>query len=231
MMPTATRFMFEVCGPSRVAWVVAAAVIAYGVCIERLTPSFFGQVLAVTMVLQLFAASTGYRWRLRRGHFDPLLVRANRCHIAAAHWLVSIAPGAVVWTLLTAIETAGTPNHWPDAARPAVLVLFVYVSTVTWALSTVIGRFGGAVAWLATLIALNVSGAIGWFRVSFVGRPESIGDTARSIASALVVPVSLIVDPGGVSVTILALMSAATAIAWSAAAVCLRQMDAVVDQS
>ena len=231
-MPAATRFMLTVCGPSALTYVVAAAIIAYAVCIARLTPAFFGQVLAVAMVLQLFAASTGYRWRLRRGHFDPLLVRtSNRWHIAVAHWLVSIAPGAVVWTMLTAIEAAGTPNQWPQAARPAVLILFVYVSTVTWALSTVIGRFGGAVAWLATLIALNVSGAIGWFRVSFIGQPDSLGDTARSIASALVVPVSLIVDPEGVSFTILALMSVATAIAWGAGAVFLRQSDAVVDQS
>ena len=232
MMPAATRFMLTVCGPSALTYVVAAAIIAYAVCIARLTPAFFGQVLAVAMVLQLFAASTGYRWRLRRGHFDPLLVRtSNRWHIAVAHWLVSIAPGAVVWTMLTAIEAAGTPNQWPEAARPAVLILFVYVSTVTWALSTVIGRFGGAVAWLATLIALNVSGAIGWFRVSFIGQPDSLGDTARSIASALVVPVSLIVDPEGVSFTILALMSVATAVAWGAGAVFLRQGDAVVDQS
>ena len=232
MTPTPTRFMLAVCGPSGPAYVVAAVIIAYAMCIARLTPAFFGQVLAVAMVLQLFAASTGYRWRLRRGHFDPLLVRtSNRWHIAVAHWLVSIAPGAAVWTGLTAIEAVAIPNHWPEAARPAVLILFVYVSTMTWALSAVTGRFGGAVAWLATLIALNVSGAIGWFRVSFIGQPDSLGDTARSIASALVVPVSLIVDPEGVSFTILALMSAATAIAWGAGAVFLQQWDAVVDQS
>ncbi len=232
MTPSAGRFMLVVCGPPAGTWFVAALLVVYGVYIERRTPDFFGQVLAITMFLQLFAASTGFRTPLRRGHFDPLLVQSpNRWRVAAAHWIVSIGPGAMVWIALAAIEFAGNPRRTPVGVAPAVLVMFVYVSTVVWAVSAIVGRLSGAVIWVVMLVVLNLSGSMGWFQVSFIGRPATLGDTARSIASVLVVPVSLAIEPRAVGVKMLALVSAAAALVWVAAAASMQRCDAPLVQS
>lgn len=231
MSPSPIRFLVVVAGPSAVTWLVGLAVIVYGVYIARLTPDVYGQVLAIALFLQLFAASTGFRAPLGAGHFDALLVGSpNRWKVAAAHWAVSIGPGALVWVVLAVIELVANPRHMPGAVAPAAVVLLAYASTVVWAISVVAGRLAGALIWLALLFALNASGSMAWFHLAFVPKPDTLAGLARSTASVLVVPVSLVLDPGAVGFGVLALVTLAAALAWLAGATAILRAEAALAQ-
>src|SRR5688572_10369335 len=57
------------------------------------------------LLLQLFAASSGFMVPARRGHFDLLLTAGySRVRIAATHWVLSILPGLGTWLVLAGIE-------------------------------------------------------------------------------------------------------------------------------
>lgn len=231
MRPSPIRFLFVVAGPSWGTWTVAAVLVGYGAYLEWLAPAAFGQVLAIAIFLQLFAASTGFRARLRSGHFDPLLVAwPSRWKVAGAHWMVSNAAGWVVWLVLATVELFGHPRQLPSTLVPATVVLLVYTSTVGWALSAVFGRLSGALIWLTTIFALNVMGTLATLRASFIAHPTSAGDMARSILTALAVPPFLVIDPGGVSGAMLTLMGAATALAWILGASAIRLSEAALVQ-
>lgn len=229
MTASPLRFFFTVCRPSATVWLVASSVLAYGGYVGWLSADSFGQVLAITVFLQAFAASTGWRTPLRCGQFDPLLVTAARTwRVAAAHWFVSVAPGLAVWMALGVMQFVFRPSTVPLAARPSLLVLFVYVSTVVWALSTWVGRFGGALLWLTALFCLNVTGSLAWFRVAFIPDPSTLADTGRTLVATLVVPMVLAIEPSAVGLNLLLLVCAATVAVWLAGAAAIRAFDAVL---
>jgi hypothetical protein len=232
MMPSVLRFMFLVAGPPLSSWIVAGAVVVFGGYIAWLGSDAFYQTAPIALLLQLFAASTGYRAKLRHGHFDPLLVAApNRWEVAAAHWLVSIGLGAAVWIGLLLIDLVAHPHQLPTAMQPAVIVLFLYLSTVAWAISVVVGRMGGALIWLALLVALTGSSALQSLRISFIPNPSTPADLARSIESVLIVPAFLLIDPARVSLTMVALVGMAALAAWVGGALAIRTLEAALVQS
>src|SRR4029434_11222861 len=57
--------------------------------------------LVPVLLLQVFAAASGFALPARRGHFDLLLTRgSSRTLIALVHWAMSIAPGLASWLVL-----------------------------------------------------------------------------------------------------------------------------------
>ena len=74
-------------------------------------------VLTPLLVLQIFAASSGFNLALRRGYYDLVLARGVPAPgLLAAHWAASIAPGIAIWLIVAALEplvssaTAGRPH-------------------------------------------------------------------------------------------------------------------------
>src|SRR5262249_9151902 len=72
--------------------------------------------LTPVLLLQLFVASSGFRFAARRGYYDLLLTSSTpRWQIALAHCLVSSLPGIVSWLCIGALESAvsrGTAWVW-----------------------------------------------------------------------------------------------------------------------
>ena len=63
------------------------------------------KTVAPVLLLQLFAAASGFMVPARRGHYDLLLTRGDsRLAIAVVHWAMSILPGVLSWFVLAAIE-------------------------------------------------------------------------------------------------------------------------------
>ena len=110
--------------------------------------------LGMLLFVQMFLASTGFTERARRGHFDPLLtMERSRRHAVAAHWLVSILPGASGWLLLCVVGLAfGSSAAWTTVAGPRLAALFI-VSAVAWVVGFGMARGTAGFLWTAGLFA------------------------------------------------------------------------------
>lgn len=164
-------------------------------------------VLTPLLLLQMFAASSGFMVPARRGHYDLLLTAGyGRMRIAAMHWAVSVLPGIAAWLGVAIIDmaaaggSAGTTGVGTTAA-------FVLVSTVPWAATVALPRFTAAIAWLL-LLAMLVAVlppeqsavlrdpwdrtaaswapvAVGLYPVTLVGREIAAGDGLRIVPAMM----------------------------------------------
>lgn len=220
------RFFWILTGPSVSSAAIACVLLAFGVYLERTFTDGFDQVVAIALFLQLFGASTGYRDRLRRGHFDPLLVgRPRRWSVALAHWTASVAPGLLVWTGLGVIDVIGRPGHVPTPFTAAGVAVMLYVSTMVWVASLPLTRYAGAVLWLAVLFALASTQHLQALRQTFSPGADTASGVFHSGVSALVCPIFLLIDPGATSPAILGLTLLATAVGWTVGAAMIGRFD------
>jgi len=136
---------------------VLAAVVGLGAWTVVMNPGDLDSGLGMLLFVQMFLVSSGFAVRARRGHFDPLLIRAgNRWHVAAAHWIVSMGPGLFAWLALGAVGAVMRSPAAPSAFVGGRLAAFLIVSCVAWAAGFMLPRGAAAVAWLAVLIGFLV---------------------------------------------------------------------------
>ena len=132
-----------------VAFVVAVAAAAL-----RLVGDASGAIDALTpvLLLQLFVASSGFRFAARRGYYDLLLTSgASRWQIAIAHCLASILPGMVSWMCVAALEIGlSRGGEWRSVA-PGTCAAFVGTSLVAWSVAVFSSRTATTVMWLLML--------------------------------------------------------------------------------
>ena len=233
MNATLFWYIWLVAGPSPWMCVAAAAIVGFGAYLVWIGgPQQIDQVVGVTLFLQLFSASTGYRARLRAGHFDPVLVnRPSPFRLAAVHWLSSTSLGLVVWLALGLIALAARPAALPTALTPAGLALIAYASTISWVIGVAAGRLSGAVAWLAVLLALAAGQQLSALRVAFLPHPETLVDWLRTLRSTLVMPAFLIMDPHDVDVPLIVTVLVAAAAAWACGCALIWFSDAALERS
>jgi hypothetical protein len=132
-----------------VAFAVAVAAAALrmmsgaSAAIDALTP---------VLLLQLFVASSGFRFAARRGYYDLLLTSGTpRWQIAIAHCLVSILPGIVSWACIAALDvTLNRGGGWMSIA-PGTCVAFVGASVIAWSVAVFSSRTATTVIWLLVL--------------------------------------------------------------------------------
>ena len=112
--------------------------------------------LVPILLLQSFAASSGFALPARRGHYDLLLTRGSaRTLIALVHWAMSIAPGLASWIVLAVLElvlSAGARDRLFASGTCAAVFL---VSTLPWAITVALPRFSGGIGWM--LVAVTVA--------------------------------------------------------------------------
>jgi hypothetical protein len=138
-------------------------------------------VLTPLLVLQIFAASSGFGLALRRGHYDLVLSRGvSLTGLMTAHWLASIAPGAAAWLAVALVEPllSATP---PAALVSGSVVALGLASTLPWALTTTLPRFGAAIGWLVILVtslAMVPSGQLQLVEALRAPYPSALGALA-----------------------------------------------------
>jgi len=113
--------------------------------------------LGMLLFVQMFLASTGFTERARRGHFDLLLTMSqSRARALAAHWIVSILPGAAAWLLLCLTAVAsGTSAPWTTVLGPRLAALFL-VSALAWVVGFAMTRGTAGFIWTVALFAIAV---------------------------------------------------------------------------
>lgn len=234
MRPSVFRFFALLLQPRRSDLLIASLILILALYLESTYPQGFDQTLGITLFLQMFAASTGYRERLRRGHFDPILCgRPSRWKVSAAHWAISIALGVAIWLLLGAIHLAGGVGHarLPVALSATGLVVFLYVSTVVWVVTLPLPRYSGAILWLALVLGLGATQRLQALRQTFSPAGGSWSDTLHSTSSGLVFPVFFMLEPSAVSARILGLVLLATLAIWTIGTIMIGRFDGVLVES
>ncbi len=108
--------------------------------------------LTPVLLLQLFVASSGFRFAARRGYYDLLLTSSTpRWQIALAHCLVSILPGIVSWLCIGALEAAASRStRWVSIA-PGTCAAFAVASLLAWSVAAFSSRTATTVVWLLVL--------------------------------------------------------------------------------
>lgn len=141
---------------------MAPAMAAVGVVAGGLVVAHEGRAAAALvplLLLQMFAASSGFMVPARRGHYDLLLTGGcHRLAVALTHWSVSVAPGLVVYGAVAAAASLAGDEDAAILYGPGALAALALVSTVPWAATVGLPRFTGAIAWL---LALAVAQAVG----------------------------------------------------------------------
>jgi hypothetical protein len=115
-------------------------------------PSAAIEALTPVLLLQLFAASSGFQIPARRGYYDLLLTSGTpRWQIATAHCLASVMPGIASWICVGMLELAASHGARMAFATGGTCIAFFLVSTVAWATATSISRAPAAVGWLLVM--------------------------------------------------------------------------------
>jgi hypothetical protein len=201
--PSPVRFFWVVLRPSGLLVTALLALVAYTTWLALLDPGSFDQALGLTVLGQMLVASTGYKERLTRGHFDPILAgNVRRLSVAAAHALMSIAPGVTMWAALGVIDRTVSGRH-SIVYTAGGAVGFVYASLVVWAVSLRLGRYTGGVLWLLLLVGLASGHHVHVLREWYGASSVSLAITARAAAAALVLPLVLFGNAGHVEPMVL----------------------------
>lgn len=202
--------------PFLVMGVAAAA--AIGVVTLAWDPRSGPSVLAPILMLQMFAAASGFDVPARRGHFDLLLTGGtSRMGVVIGHFMVSAAPGVVAWCALGLCELVLHGTDVPAAFTSGSLIALLIVSMLAWALTVPLPRLSGGVIWL--LLVVVAFAPLTDFRAAMVEALKGGGSSAMRALGALLFPFVLLgtsVDASSLA-TVLPAVGAAT-VAWGAAA-------------
>jgi hypothetical protein len=164
--------------PSLIVWTFGVVMFVGIVMIVR-EPSRSAGAMVPVLLLQLFAASSGFEVPARRGHYDLLLTGGHqRIWMALAHWTTSIAPGIGVWLVLALVEAAVSAGR-RTLLQTGTLAALALVSTLPWAITVRLPRFSGGIGWLLALAistsvwpSMSLSSAWGFlvYPAGFVGQ-------------------------------------------------------------
>lgn len=177
-------------------------------------------VLLPILILQMFAASSGFMVPARRGYYDLLLTRVgSRLRVLLTHWAASVAPGVISWLIVALVERLVTDAPHIGATSSGTLAAMWMLSSIPWALTVALPRFAGGLGWLVTAVgaaALVPNGQTGLLRAMKSPEPSVL-----SAAAFLVYPIGfaghrlssaeLITAAPGI---VIALLSVVGACAW-----------------
>jgi hypothetical protein len=155
-------------------------------------PSAATDALTPVLLLQLFAASSGFQVPARRGHYDLLLTSGTpRWQIALAHGLASVMPGIASWICVGMLELAAGHGAHMAFATGGTCIAFFLVSTIAWATATSISRAPAAVAWLLVMTIPPLARFASPTRLLGIQAPEPLAVTLPAVFVIAMIPVGV----------------------------------------
>ena len=140
--------------PSMMTTTFAVLTLASSVAIVNDARAAAGALMPV-LLLQAFAASSGFALPARRGHYDLLLTRGtSRTSFALVHWVASIAAGIMSWLALAILELVVTRGESATLLASGTCAALFVVSTLPWATSVALPRFSAGIGWLLLTVTL-----------------------------------------------------------------------------
>ena len=129
-----------------------AVIVAVDTVVILVDASKASAAIVPLLLLQLFAASSGYALPARRGHYDLLLTGGDsRFWLATVHWLTSVYPGVTAWLFVAAMEMAASGGARRTLLASGTYVAMCLVSTLPWAITIRLPRFSGGIGWILVL--------------------------------------------------------------------------------
>jgi len=114
--------------------------------------------LVPVLLLQAFAASSGFTLPARRGHYDLLFTRGNgRISIALMHWMSSIAAGLGSWLILAGLELVTSAGARATLLASGTCAAVFLVSTLPWAMGVALPRFSAGIGWLLLAVTTTTT--------------------------------------------------------------------------
>lgn len=209
--PTPLRFFWVLLRPTAATISVLSALLVYASYLAAQSAEGFDQALALILLVQVLAASTGYRDRLVRGHFDSILAgRRRREGLALTHAALSLLPGLTLWLLFGLVDHLITSRR-SMALTSGGLATFAYASLVVWAISLWLGKNAGGVVWLAALFVFAAAGKVHVLREAYGTSSADLMVTARATAAALAFPLLMFSNGGHVEPPVLIAVCVAAA--------------------
>jgi hypothetical protein len=229
--PGALRFFAVVIRPSAAILSSSVAIALAAIYWALNDPIEFAQACLFALFLQMFSAATGYRDRIRRGHFDSVLTpHRQRLHVAAAHCAVSMAPGGGLWAVLACIDFILIRQGWPTTLTLSGVAAFLTVSVFAWTVGVAVGRYSAGALWIGGLFVLGSIGRLQQLRYSFLTADTSWMSAVRQAGTSLVCPLVLLTDPAAATVRALFLLSLAVCAVWVIGATLIVWCDAPLEE-
>jgi len=155
-------------------------------------PSAASEALTPVLLLQLFAASSGFQIPARRGYYDLLLTSGvSRWQIALAHCLASVMPGITSWICVGMLELAASHGGRMTAATGGTCIAFSLVSTIAWAMATSISRAPAAVGWLLMMTIPALAQTVSPVQLLGAQAPRPLAVTLPVVFVIAMVPVGV----------------------------------------
>ena len=151
------RFFAVVPPVSRMMTATFAVVVVIDAVLLLADPQLGPRAMRPVLLLQAFAAASGFTVPARRGHYDLLLTRGyRRSVVAAVQCAMASAPGIVSWIVVGVVEIAVTAGGKAAILTVGTAASIFVVSAVAWALTAPLPRFAGAVGWLLLLATASM---------------------------------------------------------------------------
>jgi hypothetical protein len=150
------RFFVRVCLHPVHHLAVLAVVVVIGVWTIAMSAGELDSALGMLLFVQMFLASSGFLVRARRGHFDPILASrsaSGRARVVACHWLASVLPGFLGWTVVYVTAWSLSGGAWSFASMGSRFVALFIVSALAWTAGLALPRGAGGALWAAGLVA------------------------------------------------------------------------------
>jgi hypothetical protein len=155
-------------------------------------PSAATEALTPVLLLQLFAASSGFDIPARRGYYDLLLTSGTpRWQIALAHCLASVMPGITSWIYVGMLELAASHGRRMAFATGGTCIAFLLVSTIAWATATSISRAPAAVGWLLVMTIPPLARLASPVQLLGTGVPQPLAVTLPAVFVIAMIPVGV----------------------------------------
>lgn len=140
--------------PSMMTGTFAIVTVASALAIVEDVSAADGSLVPV-LLLQAFAAASGFALPARRGHYDLLFTRGtSRPSIALTHWAMSIVAGIASWFALAIVELVVSRGTSAALVTSGTCAAMFVVSTLPWATSVTLPRFSGGIGWLLLIVTL-----------------------------------------------------------------------------
>jgi hypothetical protein len=153
-------------------------------------PSAATEALTPVLLLQLFAASSGFQIPARRGYYDLLLTSGTpRWQIAVAHCLASVMPGITSWICVGMLELAASHGTRMAFATGGTCIAFLLMSMVAWATATSISRAPAAVGWLLVMTIPPLARFASPVQLLGTELPRPLGVTLSAVFMIAMIPV------------------------------------------
>ena len=173
---------------------IAGFAVTVGAAAIRLTsdPTSAVDALTPVLLLQLFAASSGFRSAARRGYYDLLLTSgASRSQVALAHCAATVLPGLVAWACVLLLEAAASHGSSFRAATAGSVVAFVGTSLLAWAAAISLSRATAAMGWLLVMTippVARIVSPVQWLGTTLPHAPWVL--TAATVVAAFLVAIA-----------------------------------------